>query len=90
MAAGLPLIVPDEGGCAEVADPRCAELYAARDAASAAAAIDRLFGRDPLALRRAALKAARRVRTDREHAVDLIAYYQSVLDQRRAPWASAA
>lgn len=84
MASGLPLIVPDSGGCAEVAERRCAELYQPRDAADCAAAIARLQSREPQMLRRAAREAAGRVRTDREHAVDLMAYYRATLaDTRR-------
>lgn len=58
MAGGLPLIVPDTGGCAEVADRHASEFYTARDAQSAAAAIHRLFARDQRVLRRAVLVAA--------------------------------
>ncbi|TCQ01086.1 alpha-1,6-mannosyltransferase [Sphingomonas sp. PP-F2F-A104-K0414] len=79
MASGLPLIVPDTGGCAEVADRHASELYAARDAESAAAAIGRLFARDPALLRRAAAVAARHVRSDREHAVELMDYYAGLV-----------
>lgn len=75
MASGLPLIAPEEGGCAEVADPLTSELYRARDAADAALAIERLFARQPAILRKAAVVAASRVRTDREHTVDLMNYY---------------
>lgn len=86
MASGLPLIVPDSGGCAEVADPRCAELYRPRDAVSCAEAIARLRARDPAQLRAAAVAAAGRVRTDRDHTVDLMAYYETALalKQRKA------
>lgn len=83
MASGLPLIVPDSGGCAEVADPRCAELYRPRDALSCADAIARLRARDPTQLRAAAVAAAGRVRTDRDHTVDLMAYYEAALAQKR-------
>ena len=82
MASGLPLIVPDTGGCAEVADPLTSETYRARDAVSAAAAIKRLFAREPAILRKAAVVAAGRVRTDREHTVDLLNYYQGMIDAR--------
>ena len=82
MASGLPLVVPDTGGCAEVADPLTSETYRARNAASAAQAIQRLFAREPAILRKAAIVAADRVRTDREHAVDLMAHYQSLIDAR--------
>jgi alpha-1,6-mannosyltransferase len=84
MASGLPLIVPDTGGCAEVADRHCAELYTARDPRSCAAAIGRMQARAPTLLRRAAIVAAGQVRTDREHTVDLMAYYASQLTARRA------
>ncbi|MCH4893939.1 MULTISPECIES: glycosyltransferase [unclassified Sphingomonas] len=85
IASGLPLIAPDEGGFAELADPLFAETYRARDARSAAAAIRRLFTREPRILRAAARHAAGQVRTDRDHAIALIDYYQSLLDARRRP-----
>jgi alpha-1,6-mannosyltransferase len=83
MASGLPLIVPDEGGCAEIADPLTAELYTARDAQSAAVAIGRLFARDEKLLRRAAILAAAKVRTDREHTIDLMDYYGDLVAVKR-------
>ena len=83
MAGGLPLIVPDTGGCAEVADPLASELYTARDAGAAADAIKRLFARDQPLLRRAALVAAGKVRSDRDHAIELMACYEALLARRR-------
>ncbi|KQM65571.1 glycosyl transferase family 1 [Sphingomonas sp. Leaf17] len=83
MASGLPLIVPDTGGCAEVAEPAAAELYEARSAASAALAIGRMRDRDPELLRRAAIVAAGRVRSDREHAVELMDYYAGLVAANR-------
>jgi alpha-1,6-mannosyltransferase len=84
LASGLPLIGPDEGGFAELADPLFAETYAARDTLSAADAIRRLFGRDQPILRAAAVAAAARVRSDADHTVELMAYYESLLAGRRA------
>ena len=84
MAAGLPLIVPDTGGCAEVADPHSSELYAACDPAALAAAIVRFSGRDRAMVRRAATVAAARVRTDREHVEELLGYYTGLVEARRA------
>ena len=84
MAGGLPLIVPDTGGCAEVADRHASEFYTARDAQSAAMAIHRLFARDQRVLRRAALVAADKVRSDRDHAIELMDYYQAQVDFKRA------
>jgi alpha-1,6-mannosyltransferase len=65
-----------------VADPLTSETYRPRDAASAAVAIHRLFAREPAILRKAAAVAAGRVRTDREHAIELIDYYQGLIDER--------
>jgi alpha-1,6-mannosyltransferase len=89
MAAGLPLIAPDTGGCAEIADPLCSELYTARDAQSAALAIHRLFDRDPAILRRAAKVAAGKVRSDREHTIELMDYYAGLVAARAGRRASA-
>lgn len=83
LASGLPLIVPDEGGCAELANPLYAEAYRARDARSAAGAIRRLFRREPSILRAAARHAAAQVRTDRDHTIELLQYYESLLSERR-------
>ena len=83
MASGLPLIVPDTGGCAEVADPHTSELYEARNAQACAQAILRLAGRDRAMLRRAAVVASATVRTDREHTSDLMDYYQAQVDAKR-------
>lgn len=79
LASGTPLIVPNGGGTAEIADPRYAEVYEQRDARSCADAILRLLARDRPMLRRAALVASSRVRTDEEHAADLVAHYAAVI-----------
>jgi alpha-1,6-mannosyltransferase len=79
LASGLPLIVPDEGGCAEIAEPPFAETYAARDASSAADAIRRMFAREPAILRAATRHAAGKVRTDYDHTVDLMEYYAGLV-----------
>ena len=83
IASGLPLVVPDSGGCAEVADPLSSELYAPRDAAACADAIGRLYARDQALLRGAAVAAAGRVRSDRDHAADLMAYYERLIWAKR-------
>jgi len=83
LASGLPLIVPDEGGCAEIAQPAYAETYAACDAASAAAAILRFCARDRAAVAAAARIAAAGVRSDHDHIDDLLAHYESLLPMTR-------
>ncbi|WP_431468995.1 glycosyltransferase [Sphingosinithalassobacter sp. LHW66-3] len=83
LASGLALIVPDEGGCSEIADPLFAETYRACDARSAAEATRRLFTREPAILRAAARHAAGQVRTDTDHARDLVDYYATLVDAKR-------
>ncbi|HEU0066560.1 MAG TPA: glycosyltransferase [Sphingomonas sp.] len=83
LASGAPLIVPDEGGSAEVARPPFAETFAG-DAAACADAILRLLERDRLLLRRAAAVAAARVRSDRDHAEALVDHYATCLARRSA------
>lgn len=82
LASGLPLIGPDEGGFAEIADPLFAETYTARDAQSATDAIRRMFARDQNILRAATRVAAGKVRSDRDHAEELMAYYQGLVDAK--------
>jgi alpha-1,6-mannosyltransferase len=85
-ASGLPLIVPNEGGPAELARPACSETFATADVASAAEAIERLLAREPQELRRAAIADARTARTLDEHFRDLFDSYAACLraDRRAA------
>ncbi len=82
LASGTPLIVPDGGGTAEIADAPFAEVYAERDVRSCAAAILRMLSRDRSLVRRAAGVAAAGVRSDVEHAADLVAHYAGVIAAR--------
>ena len=82
LACGAPLIVPDIGGAAEVAQPPFAEMFAARDARAGADAIARLFARDGALLRRAAAVAAARVPSDSDHAAMLVNYYARAIAAR--------
>ena len=75
LASGAPLIVPDEGGAAEIARPAFAETFAARDARACTAAITRTLSRDQAGLRNAAAKAAHGIWSDRDHAVALTDHY---------------
>ncbi|MCC6622238.1 MAG: glycosyltransferase [Deltaproteobacteria bacterium] len=59
MCSGLPLVVPDQGGAADLADDGFAELYPAGDVDACAAAMRRLLSRPRDLLRRATLAAAR-------------------------------
>lgn len=82
LCAGLPLIVPNAGGAAEMADARCAEFYAPDKTADCALAIERMLSRDPISLRRAAFEAAGRVNTPTDHFQALFAAYENIVDRR--------
>ncbi len=84
LASGLPLVVPNRGGAAAIAQPRFAETYRSGDAYDCAKAIVALASRDQILLRRAAAIAASKVRSDREHVEALIAHYQMLIDHRQA------
>lgn len=82
LCAGLPLIIPNAGGAAEMASPDCAEFFAPDNAVECALAIERLFARDPAALRRSALEAAGRVNSTTDHFRNLFSTYENIVDQR--------
>ncbi len=83
-ASGLPLIVPDDGGSAALAKPQCSEIYAAGDGRSAAAAIGRLFARNPVAVSEAARANAHAARTMDQHLAELFDLYRRDLRGLRA------
>jgi alpha-1,6-mannosyltransferase len=58
LCAGLPLVVPDVGGAAELAKPAYAQTYPAGDAQACAAAVEALLARDSSELKRACREAA--------------------------------
>lgn len=84
LASGAPLIVPDEGGAAELARPEFAETYTAGDGKACAAAIKRMLARDQVLLRRAAAIAADKVMSDRDHAIHLVDHYAAQIARRAA------
>jgi alpha-1,6-mannosyltransferase len=92
LASGLPLVVPDRGGCAQLADPAVAEVFQSGETTAAAAAIQRLFERDQDALRAAALEVAGEVRSDTQHFTNLFDHYDDLASgaARRAGPTSAA
>ncbi len=78
MCAGTPLVVPNVGGAADLADPQFAEVYPPGDVDKCAAAIRRLLSREPRRLRLACLEAARNVRTLDDHFDNLFAHYAAL------------
>jgi alpha-1,6-mannosyltransferase len=84
MSCGLPAVVPDEGGAAEMVDDASGETYPSLDAAECAAAIERLLARDRRGLREGALAAAARVPDVTTQFQKTFEAYQALLDARRA------
>ncbi len=84
LASGLPLIVPDEGGCSEIARPAFSESFISNDAASAKDAILAFCARDPVQVRFAAREAAITVRSDHDHIRELITHYEYVIGSHLA------
>lgn len=85
MSCGLPAIVPDDGGAAEMHDPESGERYVAGDVEACAQAIERLLvrvARDGGALRTAAVRAAAKLPSVREQFEEQIALYTSLLRRR--------
>ncbi len=77
VASGLPIVAPTTGGSARVAVPGASALYAAGDRMAATVALLDLLGRDRDGVRRTALVAAGRVRSDGDHVDDLLAAYEA-------------
>lgn len=76
LASGLPLILPSEGGCTDLADPAWSEVYKVGSSASACQAIERLLARNPQELRAAALRARdTHITTAASHFEQLFALY---------------
>jgi len=78
IACGTPVIVPNEGGAAELAREAHAELYASGDVNACAAAMERLLARDPQALRRGTTEASRSILSVREHFDRLLEQYRAL------------
>jgi alpha-1,6-mannosyltransferase len=83
MSCGLPAVVPDEGGAAEMVDEANGETYASLDADECARSIARLLARDARSLRRGALEAAARIPDVREQFAATFDAYREVLAVRQ-------
>lgn len=77
LCSGLPLVVPDVGGAADLAHPDYAEVYRPGDARACAAAMERLMRRNQDTLSAAVAHAAEhRVGTMDDHFDGLFALYE--------------
>lgn len=82
VACGLPVVVPDQGGAAELARPSFAEFYPAGDAGACAAALERLCLRDAAALRDGALRARASIVGAVEQVEHTVEVYRELLARR--------
>lgn len=85
-SAGLPAVVPDEGGAAEMHVEGAGERYRALDADACAAAIIRLLDRlvqDEQGIRERTAAAARRLPSVEQQFEGQIALYRELLESRR-------
>ena len=84
LCLGTPIIVPDQGGAADLAQPAYAGTYRAGNCAAAAKAILDLLSRDRSGLSQAALQASStRIFAAEEHFTRLFAFYEELV--RRKP-----
>ena len=86
MSCGLPTVVPDEGGAAEMHVPEAGERYRALDVEACAAAIERLLDRlvtNGEGIRAAAARTAGRLPNVIEQFGGQVALYQELLRSSR-------
>jgi alpha-1,6-mannosyltransferase len=85
IACGTPVVVPDEGGAAELAAPAFSETYRAGDVEGCAAAVKRLLARDAHhEMRDAARAAGSSILSTREHVEMLVARYEALVRAKSA------
>lgn len=92
MSTGLPVVVPDEGGAAEMHEEGAGETYRALDPRACADATARLLDRlaqDPDVVRARTLAIAGRLPTIREQFEGQIACYEELLQARQRSLGSA-
>jgi alpha-1,6-mannosyltransferase len=82
ISSGLPLVVPDRGGAAELAHPSFSELFRAGDAGACAEAIDRLVARDLVRLRSEAIARRDAVCSATEQVEKTVDEYRALLAAR--------
>lgn len=75
LASGVPLVVPDTGGTAEMGRPEFAEFYRSGDRKGARAAVIRFQARDREAMSLEAAKAGHALGTARDHFTKLFQIY---------------
>ncbi len=83
LCAGLPAVVPDQGGAAELIEDGCGSHYTTGDADALASAMERVLSRDREELRHGALERARTIPTVRGEFEARLALYEELLKNRQ-------
>lgn len=83
-ASGLPLIVPADGGPADLVLPACGEVFASGNVEDAAAAVGRFLARDRDIVRVASAAAAGRVGSMADHFDRLLGDYAALFSLQRS------
>jgi alpha-1,6-mannosyltransferase len=83
MASGLPFVAPNGFGAADLAHPDHAELFRPDSRREAVKALARFMMRDREAMGVAAVRAAARLGTPRDHFERLFAIYAELSARRR-------
>ena len=84
MASGLPLVVPDRGGAAELAHPSFSEFFRSGDGEDCGGAMARIFARDPQRLRRESIAHGDRVPGAKDQVEKTVEAYGELIAARRA------
>lgn len=84
LCSGLPIVVPNKGGAADLANPKFAELYDAGNASKLSEAILRMCNRNRNAAVNDALEAAENaIGTLQTHFEQLFSVYEDLIKQKR-------
>lgn len=83
LCCGTPIVVPDQGGAADLASPGHSEIYATGNPDAAAEALLKLLNRPEDALRAAAREAAKGITSMNAHFENLFALYEKLVREKK-------
>ena len=83
LCCGTPIVVPDQGGAADLAGPDYSEIYATGNAGAAAEALLKLLSRPEEALRAGAREAAKNITSMDTHFDNLFALYEKLVREKK-------
>ena len=83
LCCGTPIVVPDQGGAADLAGPAYSEVYATGKADAAAEALLKLLNRPEDALRAGAREAAKGITSMDAHFDNLFALYEKLVREKK-------